>query len=322
KDDNIEGALNLFGNVFFDETTYYLKINYKELYEQTFNDDNKFKYIKNIYSLILASVYQSEYNLYEILDEYLCFHNIDIKEVTNINDLNHEVLVYLLNKICAIDTIKYYFVRIDDAEEFRLEILSYLSTIDDINKKSYQNEIDEINKKIAVRNVIKAVNNGRLFVDIDKLKEQLIEKYNDDFNRLLRIVSEKKIKTLFGFNASKPRNWETLIKEQINEDSNKYNDADFIAFKNIYYEVREQFLFSKEYGLDSSLSTRIRHGALENQIRSVFEKLDLVTTKLNEEYIDSEYWKSKNLSVKNLIIIQEEIKDFSRNIDNLISSLK
>src|SRR5690606_11352382 len=131
-------------------------------------------------------------------------------------------------------------------------------------KKSYNDEIDEINKKISVRNVIKEVNNGRLFVDIDKLKEQLIEKYNDDFNRLLRIVGEKKNNNLVGFNASKPRNWEASLKEQIQEDSNSYNEADFIAFKNIYYEVREQFLFSKEYGLDSSLSTRIRHGALEN----------------------------------------------------------
>lgn len=322
KDDNIEAALNLFGNVFFDETTYYLKINYKELYEQTFDDDNKFRYIENIFCLILASVYQSEYNLYEILDEYLCFHNIDIKEVTNIKGLKHEVLVYLLNKICTIDTLKYYFGHINDAEEFRLEILFYLITIDDINKKSYQNEIDEINKKISVRNVIKEVNNGRLFVDIDKLKEQLIERYNEDFNRLLRIVGEKKNNTLVGFNASKPRNWETSMKEQITEDSNKYNDADFIAFKNIYYEVREQFLFSKEYGLDSSLSTRIRHGALENQIRSVFEKLNLVTTKLNDEYIDSEFWNSQNLSIQNVKTIQDELKDFSKNIDNLTSSLK
>ncbi len=322
KDDNIEEALNLFGIIFFDETTYYLKINFKELYEHTFKDNNKFKYSENIHSLILASLYQSEYNLYEIIDEYICSQEIHVKEVINIKGLKHEVHVYLLNKICTIDTIKYYFGCINDAEEFRLKILSYLITIDNINKKSYRDEIDEINKKISVRNVIKEVNNGRLFVDIDKLKEQLIEKYNDDFNRLLRIVGEKKNNTLVGFNASKPRNWETSMKEQITEESNKYNDADFIAFKNIYYEVREQFLFSKEYGLDSSLSTRIRHGALENQIRSVFEKLNLVTTKLNNEYIDSEYWNSQNLNIQNLKRIQDELKEFSKNIDNLTSGLK
>jgi hypothetical protein len=188
--------------------------------------------------------------------------------------------------------------------------------------KSYHDEIDEINKKISVRNVIKEVNNGRLFVDIDKLKDQLIEKYNDDFNRLLRIVAEKKNNNLVGFNASKPRNWEASLKEKINENSSNYNDADFIAFKNIYYDVREQFLFSKEYGLDSSLSTRIRHGALENQIRSVFDNLNLVTTKLSGEYIDSEYWNSQNIEFENLLLVQEQIKIFSKSIDDFTSGIK
>ncbi|OJX49156.1 MAG: hypothetical protein BGO88_01140 [Flavobacterium sp. 38-13] len=321
-ENNIVEALNLFGTLFFDDETFYLKINFRELYDQTFKEENKFKYVDNINSLILASLYQSEYNLYEILDEFLCSQNYDIQDIINLKDIKQDVIVYLLHKICTIDTIKYFFGRINDAEEFRLNILSHLIKIDEINKKSYQEEVDEINKKISVRNVIKEVNKGRLFVDIDKLKEQLIEKYNDDFNRLLRIVGEKKNNNLVGFNASKPRNWETSLKEQIQDDLNSYNEADFIAFKNIYYEVREQFLFSKEYGLDSSLSTRIRHGALENQIRSVFENLNLVTTKLAGEYIDSEYWNSQNLDFENLQVIQNQIKSFSKSVDELSSALK
>lgn len=322
KENNIEEALNLFGTIIFDETIFYVKLNFKELYEKTFKEDDKFYYIKNVNSLILASLYKSEYNLYEILDEFLCWQDYEIKDIINIDFLKEDVLIYLLHKICTIDTIKYYFARINDAEEFRLKILNFLIIFDEKDKKSYSAEIDQINKKISVRNVIKEVNNGRLFVDVDKLKEQLTEKYNDDFNRLLRIVGERKNNYLVGFNASKPRNWETTSREQTHNDLNNFNEADFIAFKNIYYEVRDQFLFSKEYGLDSSLSTRIRHGALENQIRSVFENLNLVTTELSGEYIDSEYWKSQNLDYENLQLVQKQIKIFSQSIDEFTSNLK
>lgn len=322
KENRIGDALTLFGTIFFDSETYYLKINFKELFELTFKDNDKFKHVNDIHALILASMYYSEYNLYELLDEYLCSRDLDIKDVIKINEPNIKLIVFLLHKICTIDTIKYYFKCINDAEEFRLEILSTLITNDYNNKKLYNDEIDEINKKISVRNVIKEVNNGRLFVDVDKLKEQLIEKYNDDFNRLIRIVGERKNNNLIGFNASKPRVWEASLKEQLLTEQNNFNDADFIAFKNIYFEVREQFLFSKEYGLDSSLSTKIRHGALENQIRSVFEKLNLVTTKLSGEYIDSEYWNSQNIRFEDLEIIQTQLKLFSKSIDEFTKNLK
>ncbi len=322
KDNKIEEALDLFGYMMFDEDTFYIKTNFQELFELAIENDDKFKFISSINTLILSSLYYFEYNLYEFLDEFLCSRNYDLEDVLHLENLDPSINVYLLNKICTIDTIKYYFNRINDTEEFRSKVLFRLITIDKKNKKIYSDEIDEINKKISVRNVIKEVNNGRLFVDIDRLKEQLVEKYNDDFNRLLRIATEKKSNKLVSFNASKARNWETSLKEQVQDDFNNYNDADFVAFKNIYYEVREQFLFSKEYGLDSSLSTKIRHGALENQIRSVFEKLNLVTTKLSGEYIDSEYWNSQKVEPDCLETIQIQIKVFSKQIDDLTGNLK
>src|SRR5690606_8643523 len=91
----------------------------------------------------------------------------------------------------------------------------------------------------------------------------------------------------------------------------------FLAFKSIYLETREKFLFSKEYGLDSSLSTRIRHGALKNHIRSVFEKLNLVTSKLGDEYLENGRWAEQlffDEEINNLV--QTRLKAFSKEIDD------
>lgn len=323
-EDRIDECLNLFGRLFFDESTIYLKINYQDLYQKTFKEDDKYVYANNVNALILASIFDSEYDLYEILDEFLGVSNIDIDNFMDIEitTKDEKQFIFILNKICTIDTLKYYFNQIEKVEELRIQILEKLSFLDGKNKKVFEKEIVEINRKISVRKVIKEVNNGRLFVDIPKLKEQLVEKYDDDFNRLMRIVYEKRGTVLLGFNSSKPRDWERTLKEQETSDIDKYNDADFIAFKNIYYDVREQFLFSKEYGLDSCLSTRIRHGSLENQLRSVFENLHLVTTKLDETYIDDDFWTDKVLDDQVALIIQRETKIFSRKIDEYNSFLK
>ncbi|MBL7704330.1 MAG: hypothetical protein JNM21_02170 [Taibaiella sp.] len=320
----IEECLALFGNLFFDDSTLYLKISFEELYKKTFDDTDKYKYINNVQALVLFSLFNSEYDLYEMLDEFLSLNNIEINNLTELNILleNLNITIYVFNKVCSIDTIKYFFSQIEKVEELRIKILDELILIDSKNKSIYETEIIEINRKISVRKVIKEVNNGRLFVDVPKLKEQLVEKYKDDFNRLFRIVDEKKNNILLGFNSSKPRNWEKSLKEQDSVDIDKYSDADFIAFKAIYYDVREQFLFSKEYGLDSCLSTRIRHGSLENQIRSVFESSQLVTTKLEDNYIDSEFWNSEINDHQINKIIQAQIKEFSKKVDEYNSFLK
>lgn len=322
--DRIHECLDLFGRLFFDESVVYLKTNYRDLYEKAFREDDKYIYAGNINAVVLASLFDAEYDLYEILDEFLDLNGIDGNNFMDIESVvtDEQYLIYILNKICSIDTLKYYFSQIEKVEDLRIQILEKLAFLDPKNKYVFEKEIVEINRKISVRKVIKEVNNGRLFVDVPKLKEQLIEKYDDDFNRLMRIVYEKKGTVLLGFNSSKPRAWEKSLKEQEISDLDKYNDADFIAFKNIYYDVREQFLFSKAYGLDSCLSTRIRHGSLENQIRSVFENLQLVTTKLDEIYIDENFWTDKIYDEDINLIVQREIKEFSRKIDEYNSFLK
>lgn len=318
KQKRLDDALELFDIIHFDDSILFYKIKHDKLYHLVFDDTDKFHYLHSFSALVMAFLYNSGYDLYEYLDEYLSIHNIIFSSLDNLVDsLRHDHVVYMLSKIYTIDTLKYYFQNITDVEEFRIKVLETLCKIDQTNTIIYEDEIYEIERNFSVRNVLKEVNNARLFVDIAKLKEILISKYTDDFTRLLRIVAEKKESNLLSFNPSKKRDWEKSFKESNETFINNYDDADFIAFKNIYYYIRDQFLFSKEYGLDSCLSTRIRHGALKNQIRSVFDSLNLMTTKLGNEYRDNIHWGSQIEDEVLYSDIQNILKKFSAQIDEL-----
>ena len=99
-------------------------------------------------------------------------------------------------------------------------------------------------------------------------------------------------------------------------------DPAFQSFKFMFHEIRDRFLFSNEYGLDAYLSTRIRHGAFLNHIRSVFESLDLITQKdINGEYAVNENWNSGPSEYQNETL-QKALAKFSKEIDDYSTGIK
>jgi len=270
---------------------------------------------------ILFSIIVKEYDLYEVFDEFMCsydFYNIrEINVSAFIELFSLKKVIYFLHNVAVIDTLKYStdYSSISDVEEDRIYILNILIDIDKINKIIYEKELDEIYRINSVRKVLKEVDEGRLYIDVNSLKEIQIKKFKDDFKRFKEIEYSSSGQTLLGFNPSTTKNWDNALTEKT-ESLDKFNRADYLAFKSIYLESRENFLFSKEYGLDSCLSTRIRHGALKNHIRSVFEKLDLITSKSNDKYIENEVWQRQLYYYQDLnSTVQDKLKKFSKEVD-------
>lgn len=70
-----------------------------------------------------------------------------------------------------------------------------------------------------------------------------------------------------------------LIYIRETEEKEKYSFK-LSLLSEIIKDFQHELAFGK-YGLDQTLGTRIRHGILQNQIRSVFEKNDIVFVKKN-----------------------------------------
>lgn len=317
----INEAILLFGDVFFNESLETRKLNFFDLFEKIklVNDSQFYTFIE---VPVLFSLITKEYDVYEAFDNFILEHEIFNLREMNVDDFilkfGLNKTIYFLYNVVTIETIKYStdFNSISEVEEERVYVLNQLKRIDPSNDFKYNLEINEIYKVNSVRKVLKEVDEGRLYIDVNGLKELQIKNFKDVFNRYKEIELLSSNKTLIGFNASNNRNWENE-KDWKNEVKEAYSSSDYLAFKNIYLELRDNFLFNKVYGLDSCLSTRIRHGALKNHIRSVFEKLDLVTSKSNNQYIDNELWKNQLINHVDLNqTVQRKLKDFSREIDD------
>jgi len=318
----LKEALLLYGFVFFDERMITRKLSEYELYKRIklANENEELK--KEIDYPMLFSLIVKEYDLYEVFDDFLTSMNIySIREINIQTLLKYfplQKIIYFLYNVVTIDTLKYStdYGSISEVEEDRIYLLNILSELEPINKFIYEKEINEIYRMDSVRKVLKEVDEGRLFIDVNNLKEMQKRKFTDDFNRFKEIQVSSHSQKLIGFNVANTKDWEKALTEK-NESLDQYNTAEYLAFKAIYLESRDNFLFSKEYGLDSCLSTRIRHGALKNHIRSVFEKLNLITSKFNDKYKDNETWARQLTSYhEDHNEVQIILKQFSKSIDD------
>lgn len=326
--DRLKEALILLNSIYFDNELVYRKIDYAILYNKIKISPNKEQFNNLIDYPILYSFVVKEYDLYEVYDDFMVSINANSIEDLEVDALLQQFgkskLIYFLNKVITVDTLKYNtdYVSISDVEEVRIYVLKILVSLDPGNKSLYEKERDEIYRASSVRKVLKEVDEGRLYIDVNNLKALQIKKFNDDFKRYKEIELSSATQPLIGFNPFNTKDWDKAISEK-NESTYYFNSADYLAFKSIYLESRDNFLFSKEYGLDSCLSTRIRHGALKNHLRSVFEKLDLVTSRSKDHYIDNTVWQHQLENYPELNAkVQARLKAFSRQVDDYTTYIR
>jgi signal transduction histidine kinase len=102
----------------------------------------------------------------------------------------------------------------------------------------------------------------------------------------------------------------------------------YALFKRIVSEVRDQFTFNKEYGLNSNLSANIRHGYVLRELRGPLVNRNLVTNLISGErgYHPNSYWAERleGLGLDDLDTLatfQREMSAFSEAVDRAIERL-
>lgn len=90
----------------------------------------------------------------------------------------------------------------------------------------------------------------------------------------------------------------------------------------IFNIINQKYLFSK-FGLKTYLSTRIRHGVLEGEIRSVFDSLHLMLTTQNNRFTPISYWKNNyGLSADEQDVLMQKLGTFSSSLGQIIEDFK
>jgi len=276
------------------------------------------------YPIFVANQNQNDYDVYVAYDTFLS--TLGIEKPSQIHSLpsyfSDQKLILFYREVCKFEVLKYsfYFENKEELERERLTLLDELLKLDKKNESIYISEITSLTQNAAIKKTINEVNKAKITINIEQLRLAEAENIKDGFSRYVELASFSRNRAIHGIDVS-GKQLSQYFKNMSNELKNKVvytNDPAFISFKVMLIEIRDKFLFSKEYGLDGYLSTRIRHGTFQNYIRSVFEVEILISQKNKDgDYLDIEYWAEK-LPAKladRKDDLQSAIHDFSKKID-------
>lgn len=268
----------------------------------------------------------TSYQKYVSLEIYLNSIAVDKPSQIFINNFSageKEKYLFVLSEICDLKVLNYFYsVYINDIEviEERKEILRKLILIDKSKSNIYLEELASITQREKIRSIIQVVNDGKIRLNFSRIKDNKDINLENNFNRFVKFREFSKNNNLAVVDTQLL--FENYLSE-ITTDSTKLQDASFVSFKGVYFEVIEHFLFSEEHGLDGDISTRIRHGVLENQLRKIFLNTNLIALKNNNgKYEDICYWNEYGDNegyLKEVISqFQDVLKNFSKSIDDKI----
>lgn len=284
-----------------------------------FDEENRNLDLSKIEVSIFAKLCGSE-RLKYVFEDYLESNSIDYPSSIKITTGNKDRVRFVLEYICTRDFLSDMALLFESEEQVVSERLSILSKLNEENEEDFDNkytkEISELSQEILLKKLVQSVNQSKLTVD----SEKIYEKNKNDFEKFFNVF----------FDSLDSREIEYIPKQTINlSDGNQYfllNVEEYTpkmrALEGLFERIVNKFLFDDD-GLDSYLSTRIRHGTLQGQIRKPFNNYYLITEKIS----DSSEVYAQNEHIRDIVGVEygkiSDILDkFSKSIDDEISSIK
>lgn len=262
---------------------------------------------------------------------YMDYNNFkSIQEVID-REEKGAALVTFLDEVCIQHLLKRDIILNPEgnrAEEIRIEILQKLIELDSENKKKYYSEITAITKQRSIKDRIKQINQSRVFVDTENIKKDNEVSLREDFDRYLSVKElDEELMTYDIYSTEYISDLKKIV-DDINDKirNNPIYSQKMVILKGLITTITEEFLFNEKYGLNTFLSSRIRHGYCKNQLTTIFQDYNLLSKKRkndSSEYLINEYWdhnlpEESNGSKK----IKDYLSHFTSNIEQKVDEIK
>jgi hypothetical protein len=297
---------------------------------------------KVTYPILYSIVHTKPRAVYVAYDNFLS--SIGLSRPTQLFDIadqfNPRELREFLFRVCTIDVLacSYHFSGTKDLEAERIRICQFLSDRDQTSLKAYSDEISTITSRSLIREGMRQIEVSKIYVDEKGVRATGRRLLEESFARYRELASMSSIETIQMLNQESLHLYiltadGEVVKTPISATELKLSAPEkrvvsnslFLIFKELFMDVRDRFISSGEHGLDGYLSVRIRHGVLQNQIRSPFEALHLISEKdtTTGEYLSNPYWNTRleDVSAESRVSIQKLLANFSREVDELAQKL-
>jgi len=242
-----------------------------------------------------------------------------------ITDNDEDKIETFFSVIVSEDILRHY-VYINSTQESleeKQKLLNFLISMKTEREPLYKKLADEVLEELIIYTGTKKMDESKIFAN-----DQAIIKY--ELTDIEGLYESFKIQydlletgTFLFIDAASLSDTDSIIEGAIIKKDVKYTDnAIYQVAYALYDTIRDKFLFSK-FGLGTYLSTRIRHGVLEGELRSDFVINNLVLNKSNDKYIANSHWtQTYGLDKNTSDELNKILSIFSEQVDALISNFK
>lgn len=280
------------------------------------------------FSIFYTFLNYAPYKRYLSYKRYLKQRGIEKASMISVD--GSEKIHYFLENVADRKVLGLHVRMFRNSQEVIEERIAIVNKLYEYYKdKKYAEEVNSLVQELTINGLVQQVDESKIYVDTDSIKNTELKdcsvlfellkntdenlKYFEDKSsyiiQLISLLKEKGMTSVLVFDPSE------------NQIATNYK---YSLFKKLYLAVRDQFVSNPKFGLDYYLSTRIRHGTIDNQLRNHFLEFHLVTN-INEsgDYAVNSYWIEKfgvyNDDYRHCV---QAFSKFSHTIDDIILKLK
>ncbi|CUX67049.1 MULTISPECIES: hypothetical protein [Agrobacterium] len=233
-------------------------------------------------------------------------------------------LIYFLRYICVPNVLD-QSLALETSRAVEDERVSILLLISELTAgrvpAAIKEELREIRTKQIVRETTLRLDESKIYVNVEGIRRSIDVSMRDDWNRyrLMNDGLEQKLLDLLGAVRSEAGTepMRIIFANPLSER--------FTLLKRMVSTLRDEFTLNKEYGLNSNLSTNIRHGYVEKEIRGPLLGRNLITNKDTDRgsYLENKFWLERpvELDISSREKLSALFSKFSAKIDDQIDRL-
>ncbi|MCO5337139.1 hypothetical protein [Delftia tsuruhatensis] len=244
-------------------------------------------------------------------------------EYGNVSQEKKDKLTYFLRHICVPRILEdtTYFDGIEAIDQERIAICQHLLLIDKKNVSIYQNEIRSITRDSEIASLLSKVQTSKIYVDDAGIRATLEISLLEPLARYLKLLESPNL----AYQAEKLS--KRLVEMLKSKGHPEFKDLKLPAtereglFNAILLEAGAEFALNAAYGLDTHVSTSIRHGAFEGHLRRPLVMEGLLCQKSNDNYVLPQMWNKKlpGFSSEELDALLKILSRFTQRFEELVN---
>lgn len=260
-----------------------------------------------------------------VLEQYCKYEHVTYpSELIDILSDQSMVKVELFFSILLTSDILYHHYKLKstmDVLEEKLKIVSFLR-MKFPNECRFNSIYTELMHELIAYRGMKKLDDSKIYVNEEAVIKYELQGIDELYNRFKKQAALADQGRVFYLVTSVDYNNKSKSAEMIKNAANYSSNVIAEAATQLFDVIRKAFLKSR-FGLGTYLSTRIRHGVFEGELRSGLARLNLVYNTEGITYIPNLMWRRDfNLDSQSFDKLNKCIIDFSRKIDALISNFK